>query len=95
MRVISIKKLREFWTNHPQAETALRAWYTIVNASDWKHLPDLKQSFPSADLVGRRTVFDILGNRFRLIARVNYQTKLVFVLHVLTHVEYDQKKWMK
>ena len=58
-----------------------------MRASDWSHFPDLKQSFPSADIVGRRTVFDILGNRFRLIARVNYRTKLVFVLHVPTHAE--------
>jgi len=87
--------LREFWTNHPQAETALCAWYAIVRASDWKHFPDLKQLFPSADIVGRRTVFDTMGNRFRLIARVNYRTKLVFVLHVLTHAEYDRKKWIK
>lgn len=77
--MISLKKLREFWTRHPQAEPALRSWHTIVKASDWKHFPDLKQSFPSADIVGRRTVFDIMGNHFRLIARVNYQTKLVFV----------------
>lgn len=93
--MISVKKLREFWTNYPQTEVPLRSWYTVVNNSDWKHFPDLKQSFPSADIVGRRTVFDILGNRFRLIARVNYQTKLVFVLSVLTHAQYDLKKWMK
>ena len=63
-----------------------------MRASDWKHFPDLKQLFPSDDIVGRRTVVDIMGNRFRLIARANYRTKLVFVLHVLTHAEYDREE---
>lgn len=93
MRVVSIKKLREFWTEHPQSETALRAWYTIAKAAEWKHFAELKKSFPAADVVGRRTVFDISGNRFRLIARVNYKTRRVFVLYVLTHKEYDREKW--
>lgn len=93
--MISIKRLRDFWTKHPRAETNLRSWYTVVKLSDWKHFPELKLSFPTADIVGRRTVFDIMGNHFRLIARVNYKTKTVFVLHVLTHKEYDGKKWIE
>lgn len=93
MRVISTKKLREFWAKHPKAETSLRAWCTITKLAKWKHFPELRQSFPAADVVGRRTVFDIAGNRYRLIARVNYEAQRVFVLYVLTHDEYDEKKW--
>jgi mRNA interferase HigB len=95
LRVISIKKLREFWTKYPKAESALRAWYTIAKAATWKHFPELKQSFPAADLVERRTVFDVSGNHFRLVARVNYKTQGVFVLYVLTHREYDANRWQE
>jgi mRNA interferase HigB len=54
---------------------------------------ELKHICTSADLVGRRTVFNIAGNKYRLIARVNYQSQLVFVLHLLTHAEYDKGAW--
>jgi mRNA interferase HigB len=53
----------------------------------------MKQDYPSADFVGRKTVFNIAGNKFRLIARVNYQSRRVFVLHILTHKEYDRGAW--
>lgn len=95
MRVVSIKKLREFWTEHAQSETALRAWYTIAKAAEWKHLAELKKSFPAADVVGRRTVFDISGNRFRLIARVNYKTRRVFVLSDAQRVRPGEMEWVK
>jgi mRNA interferase HigB len=95
VRIISIKKLREFWTKYSKAESALRAWYTITKAASWEHFPDLKRSFPAADLAGRRTVFDVSGNHFRLIARVNYKTHRVFVLYVLTHREYDANRWQE
>jgi mRNA interferase HigB len=69
--------------------------FQVAHASDsnaWG-FSELKQVYPSADLVGRRTVFNIAGNKFRLIARMNYQSKRVFVLYILTHAEYDRGAW--
>lgn len=95
MRIISIKRIREFIEKHADSESSLLAWHDTVKWADWKHPAELKASFPSADIVGERTVFNIAHNRYRLIARVNYHSKLVFVLFILTHKEYDQGGWKK
>jgi mRNA interferase HigB len=65
----------------------------VVRKANWKTPAELKQVYRNADLVGRRTVFDIAGNKYRLIARVNYQTQRVFVLYLLTHAGYDKGAW--
>lgn len=94
MRVISRRRIREFIMHHPDSESPLLVWYGLVKRAQWRHLADLKSVLPSADLVGARTVFNI-GQRYRLIARVNYRTGRVFVLHILTHREYDKGSWKK
>jgi len=93
VRVISIKKIGEFVVLYPKAESSLIGWYTTVKHANWENMAGMKLVFPSADLVGRRTVFNIMGGSFRLIARVNYARKIVFILHILTHKEYDRGKW--
>jgi len=90
VRVISIRKIREFVELYPKSESALISWHTIVKRARWENMAEMKQVFPSADLVGRRTVFNIMGGNFRLIARVNYARKTVFIL---THQEYDRGRW--
>ena len=70
-------------------------WYRIVRRADWNSLADIRADFAHADIVGRRTVFNIHGNHYRLIARVNYKTKRVFILHILTHVEYSKGAWRR
>jgi mRNA interferase HigB len=65
----------------------------LVKRAAWKNRPETKADFPTADLVGRRTVFNIKGNSYRLIARVNYRTQRVFILHILTHAEYVKGNW--
>jgi mRNA interferase HigB len=65
----------------------------VVRKANWKNPSELKQVYRNADLVGRRTVFNIAGNKYRLIARVNYQSQMVFVLYLLTHAEYDKGAW--
>jgi mRNA interferase HigB len=55
----------------------------------------MRMVYPNADLVGRRTVFNVAGNKYRLIARVNYQTQRVFVLYILTHTDYDRGDWKR
>lgn len=97
MRVISKARLREFW-NSPglgDSEGPLRAWYTHVNHSSvaWRSWAGLKANFPSASLVGNCVVFNIGGNKYRLVTRVLYPSQKVFVLKVMTHAEYDEDNW--
>ena len=93
MRIIKRGALVHFWQRHPDAQASLESWYAVVRQARWKTPAELKQVYRTADLVGRRTVFNIAGNKYRLIARVNYQTQRVFVLYLLTHAEYDKGAW--
>ncbi len=91
MHIISPKALKEFWSKHPAAETPLRAWLKTTRSATWKGLVDTRTDFPHADLAGICTIFNIGGNKFRLIAKIYYPSKLVLVRFVLTHAEYNQK----
>lgn len=98
MRVISLKRLREFWEEHADAQEALRAWYKVVLGAEWDSLRDARQTYPHADGVAAErgetlTVFNICGNKYRLIARIRYDYQLVNVRAVLTHAEYNKGKW--
>ena len=93
MNVISFKRIREFSVIHRGAEISLRAWFRIARRSDWRNFAELKQTYPSADLVGRYTVFNIHGNNYRLITRIVYRSRTLFIVAVLTHQEYDLGKW--
>jgi len=93
MRIIKRGALEQFWQRHPDAKASLESWYAVVRRANWKTPAELKQVYHSADLVERRTVFNIAGNKYRLVARVNYQTQRVFVLYLLTHAEYDKGAW--
>jgi mRNA interferase HigB len=95
MHVISEKKLREFWTLHPDAETPLRSWHRIAEQSEWEKLADVRENYPSADQVGKFTVFNIGGNKFRLIVVVHFNRGKLYVRHVLTHGDYDKGDWKK
>jgi mRNA interferase HigB len=70
-------------------------WYRITRRADWNSLVELRNDFAHADIVGRRTVFNIHGNEYRLIARVNFKTRRVFILHILTHGEYNKGDWKR
>ena len=93
MHVISFKRIREFFSAHRDAETSLTAWYKTTKSANWQNLAELKQVYPSADLVGRHTIFNIAGNKYRLIARIVYRSQTIFVVAVMTHKEYDSGKW--
>jgi mRNA interferase HigB len=93
MRIIERAVLIRFWDEHPDAKASLEAWYGVVRNAKWSTPIEMKRVYGSADLVGRWTVFNIAGNRYRLIARVNYISQTVFVLHVLTHSDYDKGAW--
>ena len=97
MRVISKTRLRQFWETpgRGDAEGPLRAWYTHVNNKTvaWHSWGDLKAEFSTASLVGDCVVFNIGGNKYRLVTRPLYASQKVFVLRVMTHAEYDDGKW--
>ena len=93
MRIIKRGALEQFWRVHPDAQPSLESWYAVVRSSKWQTPVDMKRIYPSADLVGRRTIFNIAGNKYRLVARVNYRSQRVFVLYILTHAEYDKGAW--
>lgn len=93
MHVITRKRLREFAAKHRGAEEPLGVWYAIISRTDFRSFAELKRVWRSVDKVGKFTVFDIGGNKFRLIAAIHYNRKKVYIQHVLTHVEYDNDKW--
>src|SRR5262245_55200373 len=94
MRIISKRRLREFWEQYPNAEHPLLHWYRTTKKADWKNLADVRSDFRHADNVGACTVFNIGGNRYRLIAAIKYQRQTVYVLRVLTHKQYDTGNWI-
>ena len=93
MHVITRKRLREFAAAHRGASESLRAWYAIMSKSDFGTFADIKRTFGSADKVGRFTVFDIGGNKYRLIVAIHYNRRKVYIRHVLTHAAYDRGGW--
>ncbi len=95
MRVISKPAILRFAEKHPDALALLMNWFRITRRADWRSLAEVRTDFAHADIVGRRTVFNIHGNHYRLIARVNYRTRRVFILYILTHVEYSKGDWKK
>ncbi|MBI5365647.1 MAG: type II toxin-antitoxin system HigB family toxin [Planctomycetes bacterium] len=93
MHILSRKMLREFWAAHPDAEASLRGWHKTAKAAAWGSSAAVRRDFPSADQVGTRTVFNIGGNKYRLIAVIHFDRGRVYVRHVLTHAEYDRGRW--
>ena len=93
MRIISKKTLQVFWEEYPTAQNPLQGWFTRVKNARWHNFAELRSDFPSADLVGRLTVFNIGGGNYRLIARVEYKLQQIYIRHVLTHAEYDKGQW--
>jgi mRNA interferase HigB len=93
MNIISFKRIREFSLIHRDASIPLRAWYTTARKSNWQNLAELRQVYPSADLVDRYTVFNIRGNKYRLIARIVYRSQTLFIVAIMTHAEYDLGRW--
>jgi mRNA interferase HigB len=95
VHIITRKRLIEFAKKHPDCSTALESWYRIVKRSDFNSFMELRQTFPSADQVDNLTVFNIGGNKARLIAAMHYNTHRIYIRHILTHEEYDRGFWRK
>ena len=93
MHIITRRRLREFWENDSQSQTVLDEWYRRLKRISAASLAELHQTFPQADLVGRCTVFNVGGNKYRLITKIDFQRQTVYIKFVLTHAEYDKDKW--
>jgi len=93
LHVISRKKLKEAAVQHGDLESPLEVWFRIAKRACWQTLADVRKTFSSADLVEKWTVFNIKGNKYRLITEINYRFQRVYIRYVLTHAEYDQEKW--
>lgn len=97
MRVISKARLRSFWeeVGHEDAEGPLRAWHTHVSnkSVSWHSWGEVKADFRTASPVGNCVVFNIAGNKYRLVTRILYPSQKVFILKIMTHSEYDTDKW--
>jgi len=91
VRVIAWRVLREYVENgHADAEEPLREWFRTAELSDWTKLADVKGSYKAVDLVGDRLVFNIKGNKYRLVCRVRFGHPVLYVRWIGTHAEYDR-----
>jgi mRNA interferase HigB len=91
MHVVSIKRLKQFWQTHADAEQPLKAWYHDAKTASWQSFQDIKNRYRSADVLpGNRVVFNIKGNTYRLVVRIHFNTGRLFIRFVGTHAEYDR-----
>lgn len=93
MNVVSKKAIRDFTQRHKDALSPLMHWFKIARKAQWSSLAGLKAEFPSADWVDPFVVFNVGGNRYRLIAEVNFRVKVVFLRRILTHRDCDKGAW--
>lgn len=91
MRVIAKKILREFWDKHSDCEQQLKAWFKEASKAEWKNPNDLKTEYPSASILNNnRVCFNIKGNSYRLIVRINFDYQMIWIRFIGTHSEYDK-----
>jgi mRNA interferase HigB len=95
MRVITNRRLLEFSAKHPDAGEPLQSWRGIMEGTTYRSFSELRSSFRGVDKVNDLYVFNIGGNKYRLIAFVHFERKLCYIKHVLIHVEYDKGAWKK
>lgn len=93
MHIITRKRILEFSQKHSEAERPLDRWYRIAKRTNFESFLDLRRTFRSADQVGKLTVFNIGGNRFRLVTYIVYAKKRIYIRDILTHTDYDRGRW--
>jgi len=93
VRIIAKRVLMELAAAHGDCAVQVSRWYKIASKSTWGNLAEVHATFPDADAVGNRTVFNMKGNHYRLIVGINYETGVIFIKHLLTHAEYDKGTW--
>lgn len=93
MHIISRKALRQFWEKYPDSESTLIRWFKLMNSMDFQTFDELRSVFSSADLVDDLIVFNIGGNKYRLITSIHFNRQKVYIRSILTHSEYDKEQW--
>jgi mRNA interferase HigB len=95
VHIIARKALIQFWEKYPDSKAALARWFKVVKTTEFQSFSELRTVFPSSDKVQDLIVFNIGGNKYRLITSVHFNRGKVYVRHVLTHSEYDRGEWKK
>ena len=93
MHIITRKRLNEFAAKYPDAESSLAHWYRILKRQRFSNFVELRALFPGADQVANQTVFNLGGNKYRLIAAIHYNRNRIYIRAILTHREYDKGNW--
>jgi len=93
MHVITRKRLNDFAEVHPDCKAALTQWFREIRRGRFPDIQKVRSLFPHADKVGKFTVFNIGGNKARIIAAIHYNRQKIYIRHVLTHTEYDKGAW--
>ena len=90
MRIIALKTLKDFWKKYPDSEGALKSWYAVTAKADWKTPSEVKASYGNASILQEgRVVFNVAGNKYRLIVWINYPYRVVYIRFIGTHRQYD------
>lgn len=96
MRIIAKRTLQNFWEQYPSSKQQLLSWYQVIDKNNFTNSNAIKSIFGSADFIGNnKVVFNICGNHYRLIVKINYVTQIVYILFIGTHPEYDNLKDIK
>ncbi|MEZ4776377.1 MAG: type II toxin-antitoxin system HigB family toxin [Bacteroidia bacterium] len=91
MRIIAVSTLRNFWQNHTHSEESLKSWYQEAIHSEWQNSHELKSKYKNASIISsKRVVFNIKGNDYRLVVDIEYRLKIIFIVWIGTHNEYDK-----
>ena len=93
MRIFSKRTLCEFGKIHADVAAVLNSWHQVAKSAKWQNIQDVKRSYSSADAAGRFTVFNIKGNKYRLIVNIDYERQVIYIKYDLTHAEYDSGRW--
>jgi mRNA interferase HigB len=93
VRVIGKTAIAKFSESHPDALTPLLRWYFVAKRAAWTNLVDVRIDFPHADSIGPFTVFNVAGNKYRLVVAIKYRWQIVYVRQILTHAEYAKDTW--
>ena len=93
MHIISKKALKDFWEKYSDSEIPLKTWFKIVKVSKYASFNELRSTFKTADKVGDKIVFNIGGNKYRLITVIHFNYGKVYVRHIMTHQEYGKERW--
>jgi mRNA interferase HigB len=95
LNVISKTGLFERVDRHADARSAIQVWFNAAVEAEWNSLEEIRRTFPATDMVGQLAIFDIRGNTYRLIGRMVFRYKRIYIKEFLTHAEYEKEGWKK